>query len=48
MTRPTRPLATALLATFFCLCLSACGLEGPPPAGQVPGSPATGGFVPAD
>ena len=27
---------------------SACGVEGLPPAGQVPGSPSTGGFIPKD
>ena len=44
MTYTLRPLVAAVLV----LCLAACGLDGPPPAGQVPGGPATSGFVPAD
>lgn len=30
------------------LFLSACGIDGPPPAGQVDDSPSTGGFTPED
>ena len=37
--------------SYFLLCsspLSACGIDGPPPAGQVEGSPSTDEFTPED
>lgn len=37
-----------LLALFTLTLFTACGIDGPPPAGQVDGSPSTGGFVPED
>ncbi len=37
---------------IFALCalalITACGIDGPPPAGQVEDSPSTGGFTPED
>ena len=39
--RPLYILLTAFL-------IAACGIDGAPPAGQVEGSPSTGGFMPED
>ena len=37
-----------LFGLLSLLAVSACGLDGPPPAGQDDHSPATGGFIPAE
>ena len=33
---------------IFALLLTACGVDGPPPAGQTEGSPSIDGFTPPD
>lgn len=37
-----------ILSLFALIFVAACGIDGPPPAGEVEGSPSTGGFTPED
>ena len=36
------------LLFFALVAFPACGIDGPPPAGEAEGSPSTGGFTPGD